>query len=800
MNLLPGSRQNRMRGLVLSVVIGATFSVSVRAMDEFSEQLTAGDSPAEPVIVSVEDLGELFQLGYQYPQVWTWQPAQYEPVTVLWFRPANSGGLPKGLEPLADCLTELVGGVPAWPLWLTLFPQSHEVVLRYPYSDAEMTRFALPKDFDAWSVYEQTLSQEAILCGQSPAPWEKFLVEHPDFGPVPQIVIHAHLANINDAPAYYANVAAEAEELAAGLELMEAGGAAFANSFSEVVSNSESSGGAAMMTLLSSLPCSAAIPVTLITQTINGNVRIEWESETNAVYAVRYTDALATFSDVPPLFQLWLPAEDNIASQGAATGWEDAGSGSRLPPSDTNVVSRFYRILKQDGNFGMPCVRIHSPTNDAVVSGIVNVEVVAADDSRISSITLVIDGNDFATITDGPMAFPVPTALFPNGIHTIYARVADNVGLPGLGGNPDSDVVANVSTSETVQVNFQNNIVMNSFELFQSQLPVQASLAYTSATWSVQIEYENGTVVRNFSGTTSNGVIDVTWDGTDNSAASVPAKTNYFVTVTASPVGQFAASSTPTDSVTKATYREAATSTAHTLLARQKLKPCCLPPSRFLWEGVSAQKLTNIRTTISLNDPDGTDNANEVYLGEIFVMQADADWDALLNNLADPDPREITAFYYNGHTIGDKMGYHEFTPYKGLDYAGVATRLDNLYYYNSEKGVWVAKFGTPYKFVFLDGCSSGTGPWPRAFGILKNQMNYNVVGAKNRAFLGWGEILLSNVFGNAHDTFTHRFWQRWTEVATRPLQVAIQLALNATPGVDGGKLTRFGHQDLTWEE
>jgi hypothetical protein len=528
------------------------------------------------------------------------------------------------------------------------------------------------------------------------------------------------------------------------------------------------------------------IPVTAISR-VATNIRLNWTSITNDTYAVQYADNMEWFNT-------WHLVADNLTNLPSTAAWDDVGILS------SNVTKRFYRVVRKDANYGLPCVTVLSPTNGATLSGTVGVGVYATDDSRISSITLVIDGNDFATVTDGPMSFPVPTALFSNGVHTIYARAADNVGLPGLGGDPDSDVVANIANSETVHVNFQNNIFLSTFELFESQLPIQASLVYSNASWSIQIEREDGTALKNFSGTTSNGTISVTWDGTDNSAVAVPAKTNYFVTVTATPLGQFAASSTTTDSVAKATYRETSASTGYILLARQKLKLCCLPPTRFLWEGVSAQKLVNIRTTIGVNDPDETDNINGVYLNNIYVMQADADWDNLLNELADPGPREITAFYYNGHSIGDKMGYHEFTPNKGLDYAEVALRLDNFYNYNPKKGVWVAKFGTPYKFVFLDGCLSGTGPWPRAFGILKNQMNYSVVGAKNRAFLGWGDLVESSLYSNAQDNFTQRFWQRWTEQPNRTLNEAILLALNQTPGVDGNKLLRFGYQDVTWGE
>jgi hypothetical protein len=540
---------------------------------------------------------------------------------------------------------------------------------------------------------------------------------------------------------------------------------------------------AAIPQMTEAAPCSATMPVSSITKTTNGNIRITWVSDTNDVYVAQYTTNLTWFNQ-------WFVGQDNITNQGTSTTWEDAG-GSYPAPSDPSVTKRFYRILRKDADYGMPCVNLLSPTNGATVSGIINVGVAASDDSRISSVTLVIDGDDYATITDGPMSFPVNTAMFTNGTHSIYARAADNVGIPSLGGNPDSDVVANVVTSETVQVSFQNNVVLDSFELFQSQLPISARLAYSNANWSVEIERENGTIAKTFSGSTSNGLIEITWDGTDGAGNPVAEKAVYFVNVSAVPLsgsGLLFASGTTTDTVTKATYREASTTTQTTLLTRQKLK-------NFLWEGVSAAKLSTISTTISMADAN-----SGIYQETIFVMQTDNDWTDLLNNLADPDPREVTQLYYNGHANAEKIGFQEYTPNRGLDTTDVTVRLNNLYYFSPKKGTWVATFSTPYKFVFLDGCLSGNGTWPRAFGILKNQMSYSTVGARNRAFLGWARITVSSLFGNTHDNFTKRFWQRWTEDVTKTFAVALQQAVDQTPGIEASQLVRYGYQNLTWEQ
>ncbi len=744
----------------------------------------ADDAPPDLVLNDVAQLAELFR-GYTYPQAWPWEPVMFDPATTVWF----AGELPKELSPLQDSLSELVHGIAAWPLWMTLYPQTGEIAIRDPWSDAEMVRFPVPKDFDAWRVYEDQLTMACVLSGINPAPWEELVKEgHSEFF-VPLVTVQVWLADLQTATAFYENLLAETEELSAQMTLtMTSPGYGVAS-----IGSIGGVGGGSMMSMMGDTPCSAAIPMTSILQTTNGNIHIEWASETNAVYAAQFTDALATFNDVPPLFQLWTMAQDDIAAQGTTTVWDDAGSGSRLPPSDPNVTNRFYRVVKKDANFGMPCVRIASPTDDAVVSGVVNVEIAAMDDSRISSITLIVDGNDYATITGGPMVFPINTVLFANGVHTLQARVADNQGIGYLGGDPDSDTVANVSPSAVVPVTLSNAISVASFPLFGAQLPIHVDLLSTNADWSISISAETGAVVRVLSGLTSNGVIDVTWDGLDTGGQPVPADVLYYLTITtvSSGGGGFAPLSVgPTNSAMVASYKETAWNTGLTLLARQKLK--CRFPANCTWETASATKLGSIRTSIV-----ATFSHPEIYADDPLVMQADADWATLRDGLAAGSVRQ---FYYAGHSNGGAIGFNEFTPSTGVQWTEIASALGNFVYIPPGQSQYVVKFKKPFKFVFIDGCLSGVGNWPQAFGTLKFVYDYQLVDGKNRTFLGWLEKSVSSLFGDAHNDFTVRFWARWTEVETRPLHEAIRRAAEATSGIDTNQLVLYGYPSLTWQE
>jgi hypothetical protein len=135
------------------------------------------------------------------------------------------------------------------------------------------------------------------------------------------------------------------------------------------------------------------------------------------------------------------------------------------------------------------------------------------------------------------MVFPLPTDYFTNGVHTITARAYDNAGIPYLGGNPHSDVVANEGTSPPVKVAFWNAVTTEWQPAFGTRLPIRASLVYREADWSIHIKKEDGTVLRNISGVSTNGKIDVVWGGKDEQGNDVPADVVYFVGVEATPRG-----------------------------------------------------------------------------------------------------------------------------------------------------------------------------------------------------------------------------------------------------------------------
>jgi hypothetical protein len=184
-----------------------------------------------------------------------------------------------------------------------------------------------------------------------------------------------------------------------------------------------------------------------------------------------------------------------------------------------------------------PRVAILWPTNGAVVTGSIKVIVDAKDDGCISSLNLLVDGNHWWTLTEGPMVFTLPTDYFTNGVHTISAVAYDNAGIPYLGGNAHSDVVANEGKSRPTRVVFWNAVTVEWQPAFGTRLPIRASLAYLEADWTIHIKKEDWTELRKISGVSSNGKIDVVWDTKDERGNDVPADVVYFVSIETTPRG-----------------------------------------------------------------------------------------------------------------------------------------------------------------------------------------------------------------------------------------------------------------------
>lgn len=123
----------------------------------------------------------------------------------------------------------------------------------------------------------------------------------------------------------------------------------------------------------------AQAPTTVITQENADSVRLQWNSEPGKSYQVLGTP------DIDP-FSIWQPIGNPVIA---------SGNTASLLANSTDARSFFkLHVLGQPGT-GKPTASIISPSNGDTVGGLFKVVVGAQDDSRLTSVSLLIDGEEY---------------------------------------------------------------------------------------------------------------------------------------------------------------------------------------------------------------------------------------------------------------------------------------------------------------------------------------------------------------------------------------------------------------------
>ncbi len=253
---------------------------------------------------------------------------------------------------------------------------------------------------------------------------------------------------------------------------------------------------------------------TRLTNQPPGSVQLEWNSQPGTSYQLLFTTNIEPFS-------FWVPGPTVVAPGTAAT--------ANVPA--TNALS-FQKLhtLGQAGS-GLPTVAIISHTNGQTVSGLTRIKVSAQDDSRVSFVSLTIDGLEYLdSVAEGDIHWDVNTGHYSNGVHTVQARVVDNSGNAALGGNPNSSSGGNETVSAVITLNFTNILewreATTSFTTF---VPISIQSLVFPTNWTVYVENESGAVIRTFTGYTTDGVVETEWDGKDNNGVDAPVQQAYRV-------------------------------------------------------------------------------------------------------------------------------------------------------------------------------------------------------------------------------------------------------------------------------
>lgn len=242
-------------------------------------------------------------------------------------------------------------------------------------------------------------------------------------------------------------------------------------------------------------------------------LRLTWTSQSGTSYQPDFAQEL-------DVFDLWSPQGNPVTAAGASV------QATFTQPTNSH---RFYRVrgLPDDG---FPVVHIVSPTNGAAIGGPVKVIVGAADDRRLSAVTLYLDGQPLQTKTSGDLVFEFDSAHYANGPHEIYAVAQDNAGISYLGGDPNANTVFNETQSATHALDFQNVLRwINADHLFDSTVSIIAESDIFPTNYTVFVEDAAGNTVRIFTEQTLDGAIQTSWDGLDGLGNPVPEEQPYVV-------------------------------------------------------------------------------------------------------------------------------------------------------------------------------------------------------------------------------------------------------------------------------
>jgi hypothetical protein len=157
---------------------------------------------------------------------------------------------------------------------------------------------------------------------------------------------------------------------------------------------------------------------------------------------------------------------------------------------------------------------------------------------------------------------------------------------------------------------------------------------------------------------------------------------------------------------------------------------------------------------LSGNDPNG--NA--------WTWDSDGNGLTLLNAMP-----TCSYLYYFGHGTKNSFGIGPWNPAKPNSTNNIwwndLAAAELQYYLGNWNGTVVPYNATPYKLVFIDGCQSGAGGLPQAFGIPSKQYSTNdfkAAGIRSRAFVGYTEPVTINILNiDGYQDALQAFWTNW---------------------------------------
>jgi hypothetical protein len=273
--------------------------------------------------------------------------------------------------------------------------------------------------------------------------------------------------------------------------------------------------------------------------TDEGAIQLQWQSQTNKIYRIDYTDTLTDGGTA------WTTLYDDYPSHGTNTFWLDTGNYNLAPaavhPQKTPL--RFYRVVEKgaDTTSSKPRVVITAPTNGALVSGGLTITVAANTDQPVLAGTkLYVDGQEMrrAISTTNYVVgstnyevdtYTINTCEWENGAHILFATVECESGFGDVSNS--GPIASGRAVSAYVSVNF-NNLVTSisfsqpSFDPSSGQTQRVSAVFALDSSWTLTIRNAFSNAVRTVSG--SGTEMQFNWDGNGDGGANLPAGIYFY--------------------------------------------------------------------------------------------------------------------------------------------------------------------------------------------------------------------------------------------------------------------------------
>ncbi len=255
------------------------------------------------------------------------------------------------------------------------------------------------------------------------------------------------------------------------------------------------------------------------------------------------------------------------------------------------------------------------------------------------------------------------------------------------------------------------------------------------------------------------------------------------------------------NSVERPPFRHGPIVSGQIVLARQQFQSSLAGAA---FNSVVASHFVNVQNLVAGAELDGSlPGDRSVASPGIFTLNSAAAWGSYSNVLLNTSSG-LRHLYYFGHGGPKGIGFSENTPTVGLRDTDIALALRNgrKPLVDESGRVWFPS-RYPFRFVFLNGCSTASGFLPESFGIPA-MLKKSLAATSRRCFLGWTNTVRNSIANNAHIQFSDRFWREWIPVNgpydSVTIFTAIDIAASNAPGVSTNALARFGDQSLKWGE